>query len=315
MLDPKLVSDLIRRFMKDTGLPVPAPREAIYRWAEPLKLPRRGERILYTGALYQIMPYIHAMVKYLEKMESGKTGRIALGIAGRLAGLSGIAKAISRPDKRLVSYSESVLSSIARHLSASGIDYGYLYEDDLYSGVILYDLGMDEELSEHARRVYNTLKSNGASRIITVDPHTTHMLRSIYPKYIDNYDIEVESYLEVLDAAGYKGRGSGEAVIHDPCLYARFENVIDQPRRLLERSGVKPLEPRRSRRMTYCCGGPIEGLAPSLSKRIARIRMDELRRVSNRIIVMCPICYHNLSSVAGDGVEVTDIALVLGEPS
>lgn len=314
MLDPKLVSDLVARYMRDTGLPVPAPKEALYRWAEPLRLPRRGPRYLYTGGLYQLMPYIQAMVKYLEKMEEGRAGRLALGIAGRLAGLGGLAKAVARPDKGLVAYSESVLRGIAGHLRRAGVEYAYLYEDDLYSGVILHDLGLDEDFARHANMVYRRLRERGVESVITVDPHTTHMLRSIYPKYVDGYSLEIKTYIELLDEAGYQAKSSGEAVIHDPCLYARFEGVVEQPRRLLSRSGVEAKEPRRSRRMTYCCGGPIEGLAPSLSKRIARIRMDELRRVSSRIVVMCPICYANLSSVAPEGVEVVDLALVLGEP-
>jgi len=314
LIDPSLVSSLVKRFMKESGLPVPAPKDVIYRWATPLGLEKSGRLYLFTGGMYQLMPYINAMVGYLEKLESSRAGKIALGIAGRIAGLSGITKAVARPDKRLISYSESVLRSISRHLKASGVEYAYLYEDDMYSGVILYDLGLDEEFTDHALRVYKRLRERGVESIITVDPHTKHMMRSIYPKYIDGYSINVESYLEVLDERGYSGNSSGEAVIHDPCLYARFEGVLEQPRNLLRRSGLTVREPRRSGRMTYCCGGPIEGLAPSVSKRIARMRMDELRKVSNRIIVMCPICYSNLSTVAPEGVEVTDISLTLGEP-
>ncbi len=312
MIDVDTVVDIVRRFMRDTGLPVPAPREVLYQWAEPLGIPRTGEVYLYTGGLYQLMPYIHAMVKWLEKVEGGRMGKLALGLGSRLGG---VARAIARPDKGLVSYSESVLKSIARHLSSSGVEYAYLYEDDMYSGVILYDLGLEEDFTSHAERVYKRLKDRGVERIITVDPHTTHMMRSIYPRYIDGYSMEVETYIEVLDRMGYKTQTRGEAVIHDPCLYARFEGVIEQPRRLLSRSGVEVKEPRRSRRMTYCCGGPIEGLAPTLSKKIARIRMDELRKASRRVIVMCPICYSNLSSVAPGDVEVIDLALALGEPS
>ncbi len=34
--------------------------------------------------------------------------------------------------------------------------------------------------------------------MITIDPHTTNMLRSVYPKLLPGYDVEIKTYLEVL---------------------------------------------------------------------------------------------------------------------
>jgi len=86
-------------------------------------------------------------------------------------------------------------------------------------------------------------------------------MRSVAPKYVDGYDLDVETYLEFLERRGVALKSSvGEAVIHDPCFYARFEGVIEEPRSLAARSGLRLLEPPRARRMTYCCGGPVEGI-------------------------------------------------------
>lgn len=59
-------------------------------------------------------------------------------------------------------------------------------------------MGADDIFKKHARKVYFMLKDNGVENLITVEPHTTNMLRSVYPTFIDDYDIHVESYLEVL---------------------------------------------------------------------------------------------------------------------
>ncbi len=90
------------------------------------------------------------------------------------------------------------LRNIARLLKAAGIKFGYLYQKDLYSGALVYDEGLDDAFVRHARLVYGILKANHVKQLITVDPHTTNILRSVYPKVIKGFNIQVKSYLEVL---------------------------------------------------------------------------------------------------------------------
>ena len=53
-------------------------------------------------------------------------------------------------------------------------------------------------LAEHAKRVHAVFKKHGVKTVITIDPHTTNMLRSVYPRVLQGYDVQVRSYLEVL---------------------------------------------------------------------------------------------------------------------
>lgn len=318
MVDVKQVLTFMAENTLRTGLPVPAPRDVAYKWAEPLRLPRRGRAYLYTGALYQLVPYINSLVRYLEGLESKRGSGLMLRVARAVSRVVDLSKIAVKPDPRDVEYVNSVLASIARLLKWSGVDYGYLYEDDLYSGAILYDMGLEEAFQAHAERVYKRLKARGAEKVITVDPHTTYVARDVYPKYIDGYSLEVVNYLEILaDKASESGspqiRGTaGDAVIHDPCLYARGLGIIEQPRRLLHLAGIRLQEPRRSGRLTFCCGGPVEALSPALARRIAETRLKELREASKTIVTMCPICYANLSRAARDE-SITDISLILAK--
>lgn len=306
---PEEVLAIVRSNMSRFGLPLPVPHEAIYAWAKGLELRSSGSPALYTGALYQLAPYIVSLLHLSERAES-------LGLFSVVSKLSSavpksLVTAAVRPDERVKRRVEGILSGIVALLRKAGVEPSYLYEDDLYNGALLYDLGMDDLFAEQARRVASALRRRGASAVITVDPHTTHMLRSVFPKYVDGFEVEVKSYIEVLAERGVKLEAvGGEGVIHDPCLYARREGVIEQPRALLLRAGVKLAEARRSRRLTYCCGGPVESMSPVMAKMIAKARVEELREASRRIITMCPICFINLSSVA-EGVEVVDIAEVL----
>src|ERR1019366_7846957 len=82
--------------------------------------------------------------------------------------------------------------------------------------------------------VAGILRKHGVREVITVDPHTTTMLRTVYPKLVDGYDVHVRSYLEVLAERGLPVGVplSGTVAIHDSCVYARYEGIVDEPRRL-----------------------------------------------------------------------------------
>ncbi len=310
MLEVREILLMMAEETRRRGLPLPVPREALTSWAEGLGLAKSGEVLLYTGALYQLTPYINAFVDYLERLEGSKASGFLLKAARRLK-LTGLASAIAKPRVEDVEYSRRVLRAIVSLLRRAGVEVAYNPDVDGYSGVLLYDLGLDDVFKEHALKVYRALKDAGPSTIITVDPHTTHVLRNIYPKYIDGFDLTVKSYLEVLAEKGLRPDNiGGEWVIHDPCLYARPLGIIDQPRKLLRNAGIRILEPKRSGKMTYCCGGPLESIAPRLSKKIATRRIRELSTVSKNIVTLCPICYANLSRVSRDE-KVRDIALVL----
>jgi len=296
-----------------TGLPIPLPMEEVYSWARPLELPRRGERVLYTGALYQLMPYFEGITRYLEAFEGVRGFDIVLRMSKIFISTPRLVRTILSPPSEELARPRAILTRISRILAVAGYTHSYPYEGDLYSGVLLYDMGYDEAFSEVAARVYRSLKEHGAREVITVDPHTTHVLRRVYPRYIDGFDLEVRSYLELLAEAVEGGRVRlrrlvDEAVLHDPCFYARYEGIIEEPRRILEAAGVEVKEPRRAREMTYCCGGPIESVAPRLSSRIARTRLEELAEKSRVVIVMCPICYANLSRANRLGLRIIDIA-------
>jgi len=312
-LDVREVLRLLAEETRRRGLPVPVPERVVYEWADGLGLPEEGPVLLFTGALYQIMPYVDRLVAHLERLESARGSGIAVRLARRL-GLTGLAGAVAKPDPAAVEYSRRVLRSIVGHLSRAGVRVSYPPGVDWYSGVLLYDLGLDEVFAEHAARVAERIARVDPQLIVTVDPHTTMVLREAYPRYVPGFNYEVKPYLQVLAEAGYRPPGGprGPWAIHDPCLYARGLGLVDEPRRLLEAAGVEAREPRRSRRMTYCCGGPLEGVSPRLSRAIAERRLEELREAAPRIVVMCPVCLANLRRASQGRVPVEDISVVLG---
>ncbi|HYK93586.1 MAG TPA: (Fe-S)-binding protein [Thermoplasmata archaeon] len=293
---------------------LPLSRRAATAWARGLGIPRGGETVLYTGQMWQMVPAINAMSHQLAKYEHARSAWL-FGFArsmNRLVNLTPLLARTSAAER--TAYNER-LRNIARLLQTAGVRFGYLYEDDLYAGALAYDEGLDGAFVAQARRVAETLTRHGVKQVITVDPHTTNMLRSNYPKVVPGFSVQVRSYLEVLAERHPKAVHplNRTATIHDSCVYARYEGVVDQPRQLLADGGVRLAEPELSGKLTFCCGGPLETLFPGKSAEIARMRIAQLRAVDGQVVTACPLCLANLQRVAPPDVTVRDISEYLAE--
>ncbi len=293
---------------RHSALPLPA--KTYTRWARGLNIPRGGETVLYTGQMYQLIPSIQAMAASLARFEDSWVTKF-FGLGRAINKVFNVSRFLARPPRREQDKYDNMIRNIALLLQASSVEFGYLYEEDLYAGALAYDEGLDEVFAKQARLVAGILKQRGVKRVITVDPHTTDMLRTAYPKVVDNFDVQVKSYLEVVaeQAPEVLQKANGEVVIHDSCVYARYEDVIDQPRELLEKAGYSIKEIEASGKDTHCCGGPIESLFPSKAHEIAVERVQQLAAAGCPVVTMCPLCLVNLKSASGkDGPEIRDIS-------
>jgi len=288
---------------------LPIPKRSATRWARGLGIPRGGETIIYTGMMYQLIPYIEAVNKFQEIIED--TWLVNFIKVGRLVNrLVNISAFMGRPSKSLQTDYNNILANIARLLTRAGVEFGYLYEDELYSGALIYDLGMDDVLALHAQKVYAVFKKFGVKNLITVDPHTTNMLRSVYPSLITGYNLQVKSYLQVLVDRDIKPQNNLglEVAIHDSCVYARYENILNEQRTLLNNAGITVKEPPGSGIYTHCCGGPVESLFPKKAKQQAGERVEQIASVARNGVTMCPICFINLKKAAGGELKLDDIS-------
>lgn len=287
-------------------------------WARGLGLPRGGETVIYTGLMYQLMPATESLSRMMAQMEATDSWQLRwMGAARKINAHIDTARFMARTDFARETLFNRRLGHIARLLQKTGVSFGYLYEQELYAGALIHDEGVDDVFAAHARRVWRVLKANGVKRLITVDPHTTNMLRHVYADIITGYDIEVRSYLEVLAAAGIAPAKqlAGDVVIHDSCVYARYEDVVEQPRQLLGQTGLQLNEIENAGKFTHCCGGPIESLFPKKARAVAETRIQQLEAGGCRKVVsMCPICLVNLQhGVNGSGTQVRDIVDYLAE--
>lgn len=287
----RFIRAVLTEELQRSRMPFPVEGSVCYGWAEGIR--RGGETILYTGCAYQLA-------------KIGETYDRLLPMISKIRGieaLSPMARRFMKPDKREIARVYRILRNIAFMLRSSGVDFGYLYEEEPYSGTILLELGMVEDFRRYGEKVFSLFKERGIRRIVTVDPHTHYSMLRL--KGMLGYGPEVLNYLELI--RGVKGEGT--FVLHDSCLYARFLGMRDKLRGVLRDAGVELKEDDMvtGKETSMCCGGPLAPLSGEVSRKISEMRASSLKAVHDKVLVACPFCYVNLSPF----VETHDIAEVL----
>ncbi|MFZ7125357.1 MAG: (Fe-S)-binding protein [Desulfobacterales bacterium] len=304
MYNPKDIIDLIAANVDRTRNPFGIPKRMVNTWWKSAGLNRQGDTLLFTGLMYQFVPYIEKSTAYLARFEDSPWAdylRYGRYVPSRMAG-AGLAAITPKAEK---SKFNRILNDIAAVLTRSGVDFFYDPDLDEYSGVLLYDLGDQEGFERHARWLAAKFRRNGIRRLITVDPHTTYALKELYPE-ITGLELEVHPYFELLKLRSHNGRR--QVTLHDPCFYGRYLKVSDMPSRLLADLGVECMPVRNAGLFTHCCGGPAESISPRLAGEVTARRMEDLRSNDATIVAMCPICLANLRKA---GANVEDLSSVI----
>lgn len=299
---------IIRYNILKRGIPIHLPRWAIEGWVNRVRITRSKGYFIYTGLMYQMAPFIEELVNKLVWLNN----EYLMWIGSKLNRVFDITRLFANPPKYKVDEAHEIISNIYMLLRRQGVDVWYEPNLDSYSGALLHEFGLDEELAIHGSRTLKKLESHGIEKIVTIDPHTHYIFKVIYPELVDGFDLETYNYIELLESdRSYNDSNGPIYTIHDPCYYARASNMWSKPRELLGSLGIKFREARFCRANTYCCGGPIESLAPIFSARIGERRLRQLMYTgAEKIIVMCPICLANLNRVSGSK-NVVDLSLVL----
>ena len=305
------------------GNPLGLKKSDCASWADGLQLPTKGKTILYTGCEYQMTSYIRSLVDILKRVKFRDTlfsafsgiqstvGKIGVDL---MKGYTKVASSESETYNRL-------LRMAALTLKRLGIDFAYL-DGELYSGALLYEYGLFDELEEQAKRVVSQFKEAGVTKIIALTPHSAEVLQQVYPKFISNFDFEVVPYISsVAEALNKFGTELSlpeplTLTLHDPCHLARALKVTEAPREVLRTiTNLDFREVALNRELTSCCGAPCETIFPELSELVAVKRAEELSATGAEVAAtLCPFCHANLSKgvdLIGKKLRIVDLGEIV----
>jgi Fe-S oxidoreductase/nitrate reductase gamma subunit len=163
--------------------------------------------------------------------------------------------------------------------------------------------------------------------IITACPHCFNTIKNEYPQLGGNYEVVHHSvYIEQLLESGQlklpEGFDRRKLTYHDPCFLGRWNDVYDEPRKVLNvinSNGVT--EMRRNRNRSFCCGGGggRVWMEEKIGKRINNTRVQEaLETGADTLAAACPFCItmfeDGIKGVeAEERFKVMDMAEILAE--
>ncbi len=171
-------------------------------------------------------------------------------------------------------------------------------------GLPLLQAGFKKEFIEIGKVNVEEINNLEVKEIITLCPSCTYTFKEIYPKYglkIKKRIKHITSFLIELVNKGKiksgKYREKERVVYHDPCILARQLNIVNEPRFLLRKTGVKILSPPHKGKETFCCGsgGLLRFSNPKIAEEIAKKRLKDLLSTKPEVIVSaCPTCEETL---------------------
>ena len=301
-------------------------KEQSARWAQHLDLPKHAETIFFAGCGYQFSGQMEALMSLIRQIDKSVIGaelpmrfaRFQKKLGLNLPGI--YSNVLAKGDYTVV----QPLEAAVRVLRNFGIQPGYLAEDEPCCGAPLYHAGFHKKFKGNAHQAYQKLKASGVRQVISIVPYCTNALQSLFPRYVEGYDLEVKHFLEVVaeNIASHELRFPRQVKVtyHDPCQLVRFLNLIEEPRQILRSiKGIEFVEPEWTRgEWATCCGGGggFEAVFPELSQVLAVNRARELLETGAEIIAThCPGCVmqlrEGLRELKADGVEVLDLAQVI----
>jgi Fe-S oxidoreductase len=180
-----------------------------------------------------------------------------------------------------------------------------LFEDERCCGRDLYDIGDRDTFRALADHNLDLLKRRGVELLLTICPECAYTIGTTYrdeleepPCRIEHITTYIARHLDRLDFEA----GGERIAFHDPCYLARYQGIIEEPRKLAAALSVEPIvELERSGAAAGCCGmGSWINHGPHTRLAVHERIVDAHRRGAGTLLTACPKCSIVMGEVTPD---------------
>jgi Fe-S oxidoreductase len=210
--------------------------------------------------------------------------------------------------------------ALTKILNESKVSYAVLGSEETCNGETARRLGNEYLFQSMAETLTQKINSYGAKKIITNCPHCFNTLKNDYPEMGGNWEVHNASdFVNNLVSEGkvkVKNDMNKRVVYHDSCYNARYNDVVEQPRDLIQKvTGQNAVEMTLNKKEATCCGagGGMMWMEEKKEQRVNIMRTEQaLEQKPDVIGVSCPFCRVMMSSGVnekglGEKVQVMDV--------
>lgn len=204
-------------------------------------------------------------------------------------------------------------------LEMCGADFAILGGDNHCCGIPALLAGDRQAFSKVAKTIAEIL--NDYKTVVCGDPSTIETINTYYPQAGAKVKSELLHTTEWLAKQAAEKRISfgpksdSSVMYHDPCYLAKYLNVMEPPRQLLQQMFYPDniLEFSWNRDKNYCCGGGglVPVAAPEVAAEITRRRLEEFyEHKPGMLVTACPTC-ERMFERADNTIAVVDIVTLV----
>jgi Fe-S oxidoreductase len=232
----------------------------------------------------------------------------------------GVPTLADKPDAEYIYYvgcagafddrNKKTTQAFARVLQKAGVDFACLAKDELCNGETARRLGNEYLYQSMAAACIEVLNAATTRKIIVNCPHCFNTIKNEFPQFGGKYEVvHAAELVQKLIADGklqVPAEFKKQTVYHDSCYYGRFNEIYDEPRTVLARTGAEVKEMHRHKQFGMCCGagGGRMWIEEDPDKRVNLLRTDQALESKPEVIaVSCPFCMTMLS----DGIKAKDL--------
>jgi len=222
--------------------------------------------------------------------------------------------------------SVKVAQAMGRLFKLAGIKVGILGAEESCCGEPARRLGNEYLFQMQAKKNIELLKNYNVKKIVTACPHCYNTLKNEYPQFGGEFEVIhhtefITNLLEEGKLRIIKG-SSGAITYHDSCYLARYNDIYEPPRQILNSmSDVTVVEMERNRERSFCCGGGggRMWLEEKIGQRISEMRIEQVIEAKAQIVATaCPFCLQMFTDAikakaVEESLKVMDIAELVAE--
>jgi Fe-S oxidoreductase len=201
---------------------------------------------------------------------------------------------------------QNTAQALAKVLNAAGVSFAVLGQREQCTGDSARRAGNEFLFNELATANVEMLNEVAPKRILTTCPHCMHTLKNEYKQFGGNYDVvHHTSFIDELINTGrlkVKAGADTQTTMHDPCYLGRQNDVVIEPRNVLNAVNADLVEMARTKKQSFCCGAGGAQMWKEEEHGTSRVNSERIRQAKDvgaeTLAVGCPFCMIMLTDAA-----------------